>query len=298
MDLLEKFGAVVVKQDDRLSEIDRDFCERHQAAYESARACFQELTYIWSDITSAQEKQLGALERPLYRYLSHGDDLKISADGIREHIKSLHKKLIKNIVHYFNLKYSISISAFTVLEHLLPQEPENNWETPEEELDAYEEQMQTLVIRQEDVLEQIFAQLEGRGFADQAFYELRRKCHAAAWSSHNRTKQFEVKKDTVRFTGSACTCDSSYSAERWELREKMKDVMRGLAHFESVQFSYCPPGFHDLMQQTRMTVNPIEFTNCERVRQLRMFKSGRVDIKFTSVQYANEFVSIYLGTVY
>lgn len=37
MDLLEKFGQVEVKADNRISEYDRGFCQVNQTAYEKAR---------------------------------------------------------------------------------------------------------------------------------------------------------------------------------------------------------------------------------------------------------------------
>ena len=37
MDLLEKFGQVEVKADNRISEYDRCFCQVNQTAYEKAR---------------------------------------------------------------------------------------------------------------------------------------------------------------------------------------------------------------------------------------------------------------------
>lgn len=36
MSLLEKFDAVVVQADNRISETDKYFCETHQEAYEAA----------------------------------------------------------------------------------------------------------------------------------------------------------------------------------------------------------------------------------------------------------------------
>lgn len=41
----------------------------------------------------------------------------------------------------------------------------------------------------------------------------------------------------------------------------------------------------------------VEFTTCEKVKHLKMFKNGRVDLKFTSERYAEEFIEKYLGTV-
>ncbi len=42
----------------------------------------------------------------------------------------------------------------------------------------------------------------------------------------------------------------------------------------------------------------MEFPGCEKLRRLKMFKSGRVNLKFATESYAGEFVSKYLGTAF
>lgn len=43
--------------------------------------------------------------------------------------------------------------------------------------------------------------------------------------------------------------------------------------------------------------NEHDFPDCHKVEQLKMFKNGRVDIRFSSEASAREFVDEYLGTV-
>ena len=50
MSLLEKFDAVVVQADNRISETDKYFCETHQEAYEAALTSFKELGFFWEDM--------------------------------------------------------------------------------------------------------------------------------------------------------------------------------------------------------------------------------------------------------
>ena len=47
MSLLDKFAVVEIKVDARISEQDKQFCERQQAAYTAALHGFQELTFFW-----------------------------------------------------------------------------------------------------------------------------------------------------------------------------------------------------------------------------------------------------------
>ena len=40
-----------------------------------------------------------------------------------------------------------------------------------------------------------------------------------------------------------------------------------------------------------------EFESCKKLEKIRLFKNGRMDIRFASEGCAREFVSHYLGTV-
>ena len=46
MNILDKFAVVEIKVDARISEQDKQFCERQQAAYTAALCGFQELTFF------------------------------------------------------------------------------------------------------------------------------------------------------------------------------------------------------------------------------------------------------------
>ena len=58
MDLLTKFETIEVKADARISEVDRNFCAAHQAAYENARTSLAELGFIWNDMLNQQRELL------------------------------------------------------------------------------------------------------------------------------------------------------------------------------------------------------------------------------------------------
>ena len=42
---------------------------------------------------------------------------------------------------------------------------------------------------------------------------------------------------------------------------------------------------------------PLFEFSCDKLKQLRMFKNQRVDLKFTSKAYANQFAAEYLGLI-
>lgn len=297
-ELLEKFSAVVVKADNRISPADKLFCENNQSAYEAAISSYQELSFFWDDMEKTQEELLGDNDSDTYRnYLISQGNVKISKSDIKGHIMSLHAYFIEVIVRHFTSTYKVSISTNEVKEALLPEKPESHYGM-EDKWEAYENQMLTLIVRYEDVVDQIILRLDGRSFTEQAFYELTQGCHNAAWNTSAQEAKFERKKDTLRFTGYFCSFTSySYSYDKWELTDGMKSIMRGAAHFEANTYGVYPPELSELMGYGNSNWDIVEFSGCSKLVQIRMFKNGRVDLKFTTPEYAEAFVDRYLGNV-
>lgn len=304
MNLLDKFNEIEIKTDTRIPESDRTFCEVHQRAYDSARSCFQELSYIWDDVVFSQKDILSKVETEVNRYstyLPSDSDFRISSQSIDGHINSLHTRFICNLVAYFNTKYHVKIDSSITRDILLPEEPPPNhydWEQRIAATNAYQEELRALSLRYEDVLEQIFIQLNGRSFSEQALYELKEKCHQAAWCTYNKQPSYELKKDTIRLTGVACTYSTWRHGSPWELSEDTKKILSGIAHFETGSFSVLPSSISRLLGYTYHDTDTLTFPDCEKIKQLRLFKNRRVDIKFTSAGCAKEFVSEYLGLVW
>lgn len=66
MELIEKFAAVTVQTDNRITQIDKEYCEQHQKAYEAAINSFKELAYFWEDMNRVQQELLGDKTSPLF----------------------------------------------------------------------------------------------------------------------------------------------------------------------------------------------------------------------------------------
>ncbi len=295
MNLLEKFAAVEIKADNRIAEADRAYCEKNQAAYEAAIDCFKELSFFWSDVVNQQTELLGDGKQPLFHnYLSSEDGPAISPESIERHIESLHASFIESITKYFNVTYHVTVCAGEIIAALVPKKP-GKWARGKEEDQEFRARMQSLVIRYQDVVEQVILRLNGRGFDGQAFHELYCKCHEAAWDSCQHQPYFERKKDTIQFKTYFCHYDDFLN---WSLRDRMKDVLLGAAHFETGRYDSFPAELANVIGRRRFSNDITEFPGCEKLRRLKMFKSGRVDLKFATESCADEFVSQYLGTAF
>ena len=294
MNVLEKFSDVKVTPDSRISDEDRRFCRAHQTAYATAREELSELRQIWMEIEAHQSGILRPVAREYYEYEQYICLEGVSPDKIRNKIEALPDILISRIISYFNAKYHVSIDPDPVRSVLLPQAPQYSWS--KEQTRQYHEAMEQLLLSYEDILEQIFIQLGGRTFIERAVDELKEKCHAAAWNTYHNTAQYEVKNDTIRFTSYACKFDDWLGRPKWSLNDGMKNILRGAAHFETGSLEYYPSCISTLLGWDDKTTPLFEFS-CDKLKQLRMFKNQRVDLKFTSKAYANQFAAEYLGLI-
>ena len=298
MNLLTKFENVEMKADTRISESDRIFCEAHQAAYDSARTSLPELGFIWDDILNQQRELLAPAGTSAETYLVSYDGLKLSDNVIRQQIRSLHPRFICQIVSYFSKTYHFSIDPNDIIHNLVPQEPTDRWSDNYKELcQKYTQDMEKLSLCYTDILEQIFLQTGGRAFFEQALHELKNKCHQASWIISSGIPQFEQKKNTIQFTGYACSFRDRYSGGEWSLADRTKDILRGIAHYETDSFDLIPGSLSRALNRDNSLSNPYEFNDCKKIQSLRMFKNGRVDLKFISETCASQFIENYMKTI-
>lgn len=298
MDLLTKFETVEVKADTRISEADRIFCVAHQAAYDSARITLPELEFFWNDMLSQQRELLAPTGASSETYLVTYDALKLSDYAIQQQIHSLHPQFISQIVSYFSKTYRFSIDTNGITHNLIPQKPADRWTDNYKELvEKYMKDMDELSLSYTDILEQIFLQTGGRTFSEQALHELKEKCHQAAWITGSGKPLFEQKKSTLQLIGYACSFRDRYSGDVWELADRTKDILRGIAHFETGMFGTAPCSLSRLLGRYDLPDSQHEFPDCEKLQSLRMFKNGRVDIRFASEALAAQFIEDYLKTI-
>lgn len=298
MNLLTKFDSVEIKADTRISESDRIFCEAHQAAYDSARTSLQELEFFWNDMLDQQRELLTPTGESSETYLVTYNGLKLSDDIIQKQIHSLHPLFICQLASHFSRTYHFSINTNDIVDNLVPQKPTDRWvENYKELIKKYTQDLDELSLRYSDVLEQIFLQTGGRAFSEQALLELKEKCHEASWITSNGTPRFEQKKSVIQLTGYACSCRSQYSGDIWELTDRTKNILRGIAHFETDSFNLIPASLSRALNRYDSLDNPYEFPDCKKILSLRMFKNGRVDLKFTSEAHASQFIEEYMKTI-
>ena len=307
MNLLDKFKTVEVKSNTRISDKDKAFCEAHQLAYDAARSDLKELMFFWDDILDRQKKTLSIINYSDTTYLSSHGQMELTSKQIQSQLDTLHSVFIASLVQYFNKTYHITIQEHEVEKQLIPQKTnmmgigryDDGSETMcEDEALLYKKKMEGLSLNYQDILGQIFAQIDGRDLLEQTLHELLDKCHSAAWSQYSQTPQYELKKNTIKFVDNFCRHVEWRSYSPWEFFYGMKNILTGAAHFETGAFSQYPQSLSNLINGYHFNQDTFDLDDCNKIKQLKMYKNGRVDLKFSNEEAAGKFASEYLGTVY
>lgn len=250
---------------------------------------------MWTDIVSRQSKLLEPAAAVWNNVQEYTYLHRFSEQDIREKLEELNDLFISNLVRYFNDRYKVSLDADSIMGTLLPHKPKNDYFSPNTEAVAeYHQKLRTMTVSYKDVLEQIFVQLGGRTFRERALDEIKEACHKAAWCTYNGKAEYELKNDTVRFTY-GCSFEGLFGS--WKITDSMRKILRGLAYFETEVFGHYPTGIANLLDWSYKEDPVISFSTYTKLQSLRLFKNGRVDVKFKSKDYASRFVSEFLGVV-
>ena len=295
MDLLNKFDAVTICASTLISETDREFCKKEQDLYSDAVEGFYQIASLWMDMRTHQKSARLPEERDecwKQEYLVSRWWDEIYLRDMMNHIFSIHHKFISIIVTYLNSTYFLSLDSAILAGELLPEQPLPDYENDEVDWSAYP----PFILKYDDIIKQILKQFDGRTFEEQAIYELLDGCHKAVWDRRAHSAKFEQKKNIVKILYGACRYGYYNGYEQWHVERDMKYVLKGLARFETDALGTYPNGINSLISDTvRLWYDLWEFSQCVKFDRIRLFKNGRMDIRFTSEEYARQFVDEYFG---
>lgn len=318
MGIMDKFSAVEIKTDNRISEADRAFCQRQQDAFDKSGPALQRIADV---MMSAQSEQRGILAASQEFYNSYitTDSFCCNEDAVYKAMTERNKTFIFAIVGYFAKSYKVELDKREIMEHLIPaapQEPKLPWggyrNMTDDEIDTfkkelndhkakvceYEKCLRSLPLRYEQVVDEIFVQLGGFSFQEQSmneFLDRTWKCCHSSWNGDKET--FEIKNDVLRLPN-GCHCDENkwmtYPEPRYELTDDSKTLLDALAYFECGRMDKGRLWFPDLCGYSKTTENFFEIHNMGKIKSIKLFKNGRVDIKFRNATYLQEFAEQYM----
>ena len=293
MDLLEKFNAVEVKTDDRITKKDKDFCERHQAAYENAVTSYTEMLRLWLTLDERQKELLGDAQGEHYdRYMCGREDVRINNYGVKSHVDELHRQFIQTIIEHFCETRGIELNEYRILDTLL-KNPNDLLKAPEE---AWSDMpRQGPLVRYETIVDLIYEQMDGQSFDEYAMSQLKDNCHDAVRGFGRDSVEVERKKAVIRLRGRFCHMYLSYGREEWTVQERLKFILKAAAYYETGEFGNVPEHLWELIKGETLHYGYVLFTDCQKVSELQMYKNGRVDVTFATEEDARLFYDMYLA---
>ncbi|MBO5231425.1 MAG: hypothetical protein J6B88_02275, partial [Clostridia bacterium] len=253
------------------------------SSYHDAKEALEGICKLWEGIVDHQKDLLAGIGEDHYSLTKYVDISHISAKDFIEKIEELPAAFISSLVSYFNSTYKVSIEKSEIEKVLLPQKPDYRaWDPDHKAEEEYHHKRQTMKLTYQQVLDQIFIQLGGRTFIERAVDEIKEACHNAVWNTYQGKQQYEVKGDTIRLLNYACSCDEWLSRTKWKATGEGKAVLRAVSHFETGVVGHYPHNIAFLLGYEDNHFSTVVFDDCEKVKQVRMFKNNRMDIKFAS----------------
>lgn len=296
MNLADKLSKVDTVKDNRISDADRKYCETHQMAYENAIENLKGLIFFWECVQVEQDEILGDYDKETRKYSSYISIEDFSISKVQEKLIGNHEKFIRYLVRYFDKTYKVELNTEKVIEFLIPEKPKYDYidrVNYDKHLSKWETEMEDLKLEYTDVLDQILIQLDGRTFTERALQEIIDNCRYHAWSDGK--PNFEVKGDVIRFPDCFCSYTDWYSRGNWKLTGGMKKIVPAIYHYETGCFGDYPYSFNRLFDS--FDYPELDFDNDCKLKTIKCFKNGRVDVRFNSKTYATEFADKYLGWV-
>lgn len=290
----------------QIQEKDKMFCQKHQQAFDAAKKSLA-LLLECSEAAAAVQHEIFAGEPRYVQNVYLGNDI---ADGeiVRKAIRNLPRTFIEKISQYFTTEHRVSINYGAIQMDLLPTPPSENddfWNWSADKVRAeetdYLKALLDLPLHYETVLEEISRRLKGCSLEEAALADLKKDCRRCSHHPMNGSEYFQRKGDTLQLTYDFCKCDNRYDGHYnwpcWQLTERCRIILDGIAHYKTKSFARGNRGsdmFAPLYEAFHTEKNLYEFPDSQCVSSIKLFKNGRVDIRFLNSVALQEFIDQYL----
>ncbi len=269
MNILSKFNTFEVKQTDRISKEDKEFCEEAQKVYNNTLTKYKQ----WYDIYHNTEYTDEQREKFKYSIL-------INPLGICEQIDELQKSFENCLYNYFRTKYQIDIKI--------------GIGTPNSNYNYRTKTMDIIFLDYNDYIDDIISQLGGLTFEELQTQQFKEKVRGICKSKWSDDWYFEIKGETLKFKRLICwrydgRWDKDYNIYSGDT-ENYATIISALRKFDNSFGDYQEinmlfrGGFRNFSE-----IESLISVNSNKVKQIKLFKNGRVDIKFTRPEYCRRF---------
>lgn len=268
-DILNLFDTIDLTQEKTIiSDEDREHINKYEESYRATLSVFenhlqqlQELHGQYGDYYSAEEA---------FGFVCDMKDIR----KIQERIKELKENFVYQICRYFMNKYNVTIDYKSIY---------NKYDT---------------TVTAQNILDEIVEQLDGFTFVEKAQQEIKQQLQKEI------TKNTEVKDNKLILS-------NFFYLDQFDLKwgdyklsynsyDRAETLLKALYLYE-YNITQLTEEAEQLLKTLKYSKNDDVFTthelNLNKIKSIKLYKNGRVDIEFTSSHYAREFAKDFLNIV-
>ena len=254
-DILSKFDDVKINNNSRISASDEEFCKNKEGEY----------------------KQFIEFSNNYIQYLEN-NILKNSMFDSQSLINEMNKKrdnkkcwFTNNIVDYFRTTYKITLTA----------EPIHK---------KYD-----IKIDYNTIVSDIIEQLGGYNFIDKAEKEIKDACKAAFRQENIKIKNNKITIDSFFYIDYFSKRYNDYEVS-YNSDDNFHKLFKAFSHFIfRANESYFNTLYHTITREKNDNVFKTHLIANNGVKTLKLYKNGKIDIEFSSAEYARQFAKEYCG---
>lgn len=267
-DILNLFDTIDLTQEKTLiSDEDREHINKYEESYKTTLSVFentlqqlQEIHKQYGDYYSAEEA---------FGFVCDMKDIR----KIQERIKELKENFVYRICRYFMNKYNVTIDYKSIY---------NKYDT---------------TVTAQNILDEIVEQLDGFTFAEKAQQEIKQQLKEI-------TKNTEVKDNKLILSNFFYIDSFDLKWGDYKLSynsyDRAETLLKALYLYE-YNITQLTEEAEQLLKTLKYSKNDDVFTthelNLNKIKSIKLYKNGRVDIEFTSNYYAKEFAKDFLNIV-
>ena len=275
MGILDKFESVKIENQKRIDEQDYEFCKKEQEEYFKFINLMKKMDSL---IFEAVGIKLFDVEKSYYTqnstnsYISEYDFEKLYE--LQEIKKSV---FASRIIEYFTKKYQVELNQYKYLDTI-----------------------KGVDITYENVLDYIFLRLNGKSFLEKSIQEVKQATQKIYFYNEYR------KCSNIILRGKKVIIDGYFAKQHWYHKNRYVmcgnygNIFNALWLFDCGELNNGKTELHNRFcgysnEEREDNFNKYDVTTFTKLNSIKFFKNGKMELVFSSDNYAEEFAFGYLG---
>ena len=254
-DILSKFDNIEINNNSRISADDEEFCKGKEKEYKE---------FIEFSNNYIQYLEVNKFKNPLYNSQCLIDEMETQ----RQNKMGV---FVNSIVNYFGNKYKVTLTSEPIYKKY------------------------SIEINYNNIVSEVIEQLGGYNFTDKAEKEIKDKFKNVVNNDKISIKNNKISIDGFFYIDSFDVKYKTYSVSYNSNRDFHK-LFKAISHFlYGSNESYFSNLYDTITQKKNDDVFKTHEIANNGIKTLKLFKNGRIDLEFSSSEYARKFVKEYCG---